>query len=192
MRIPPCLAASHIHPICLAALLCLAPLARAHAADTITATANVKSSGGVAATAPVTIIVDKFSTDTERDEIMAALKKGGTEGVRALLLPRPPIGTLKVGNESTAIKYVYSRTTGGGRLITAVTGSPIAFVGASRPGAQPRTGFSLGLVMLELMASGAGHGELVPATKVRLNDQGAIVTEDYSGDVVQLSNVVRK
>jgi hypothetical protein len=32
----------------------------------------------------------------------------------------------------------------------------------------------------------------MPATKVRLNDQGAIVTEDYSGDVVQLSNVVGK
>jgi hypothetical protein len=192
MRIFPRLAIAGTRPICVVALVCLLPLARAYASETITATANVKSSGGVAATAPVSIIVDRFSTDSERDEMLAALKKDGTEGVRRLLLTQPPIGTLKVGNESTAIKYIYARTTGAGRLITAVTGSPIAFIGAGVPGAKPKTGFDLGLVMLEVTASGPGHGELVPATKVRLNDQGAVVTEDYSGDVVQLSNVVAK
>jgi hypothetical protein len=46
--------------------------------------------------------------------------------------------------------------------------------------------------MVELLASGPGHGELMPATKVRMNEQGAIVTEDYSGEVVQLSNAVGK
>jgi hypothetical protein len=192
MRILPRLTVSRLHPICLAALLCLTPLARAQAAETITATANVKSSGGVAATAPVSVMVDRFSTDSERDAILAALKTGGTEGVRRLLLTSPPVGTLKVGNESTVIKYIYARTTGAGRLITAVTGSPIAFIGAAVPGAKPRTGFDLGLVILELTTPGPGHGELVPATKVRLNEQGGIVTEDYSGEVVKLSNVVGK
>jgi hypothetical protein len=185
-------AVSCLYPISLVALLALLPVARAQASETITATAQVKTSSGVAATAPVNITVDRFSTDGERDEILAALKKGGTEGVRSLLLTRPSIGSLKVGNESTAVKYVYARTSGSGRLITAVTGTPIAFVGAAKPGAQPRTGFSLGLVMLELAASGPGQGELVPATKVKLNDQGAIVTEDYSGEVVKLTNVSAK
>jgi len=73
-----------------------------------------------------------------------------------------------------------------------VTGSPIAFIGAAAPGAKPRAGFDLGLVILEVMASGPGRGELVPATKVRLDDKGAIVTEGYSDDVVQLSNVMGK
>jgi hypothetical protein len=116
----------------------------------------------------------------------------GTEGVKRLLVTRPPIGTVKVGNQQTPIKYIYARTTGGGRLITAVTGSPIAFIGAAAPGAPPRAGFDLGLVILEVMASGPGHGELVPAAKVRLNEQGGIVTDDYSGEVVRLTNVMGK
>ncbi len=37
-----------------------------------------------------------------------------------------------------------------------------------------------------------GHGEFVPAAKVSLNEQGAIVSEDYSDDLVRLSNVVGK
>src|SRR5206468_10807013 len=127
MRMLPFRPVSRFHRIGAAALLCLVPLARAQASETITATASVKSSGGVAAMAPLSVAVDRFSTDTERDEILAALKKDGTEGVRRLLLTRPPIGTLKIGNQLTVIKYIYSRTVGDGRLITAVTGSPIAF-----------------------------------------------------------------
>jgi hypothetical protein len=32
----------------------------------------------------------------------------------------------------------------------------------------------------------------MPATKVRLDEQGAIVTDGYSDEVVRLSNVVEK
>jgi len=183
---------ARISPIGVVAVLCLALTARAQAAETFTATATVKTSGGVTATAPVGVIIDRFSTDKDRDEILAALKKGGTDGVRDLLSTHPPIGTLTVGNQFTAIKYVYSRTTPDGRFITVVTGSPIGFVGAGAPGAPAKTGYELGLVMLSVTKSGPGHGELVPATKIRMNAEGAIVTDDYGGEMVQLSNVVGK
>jgi hypothetical protein len=183
-----------LSPICVVAALCLAPLARtqAKAATEITATATVKTSSGISATAPLTVFVDRFSTDRDRDEVIAAIKQGGTEAVRALLLPRPPIGTVKLGNTVTSIKYVYERTSPDGRLITAVTSSVIAYVGAGAPGARVKSGFYLGLVLLVVPTAGAGHGELMPATKVRLDDQDAIVTDDYSDDVVRLSNVVGK
>ena len=61
------------------------------------------------------------------------------------------------------------------------------------PGAKPKSGYDLGLVILDVPASGPGHGELVPAAKVRLDDQGAVVTEDYGGtDIVKLTNVLKK
>jgi hypothetical protein len=192
MQSRPCRATARINPICVVAVLCLVPLARAQAAETITATANVKTSSGIAATAPVSVIVDRFSSDSDRDEILAALKKGGTDGVYGLLLTRPPIGTVKLGNDVTFIKYVYQRVTPDGRLITAVTGSVIAYVGAGAPGARPKSGLYLGLVMLEVKTEGPGRGELVPATKLSLDDKGGIVTDDYSDDVVQLSNVLGK
>jgi hypothetical protein len=185
---------SPIRGIGFAAVICfgLAHLAGAQASETITATARLKSRGGVEASAPVTITINRFSTDKERDAILAALKDGGTTGVRNLLTKRDQIGSVQVGGVSTALKYAYARTTAGGRLITAVTEKPIAFVGGGVPGAPDRAGFDLGLVMVEVMSSGAGHGELVPAAKVKADAQGAIVTDDYGADVVQLSDVVKK
>jgi hypothetical protein len=46
--------------------------------------------------------------------------------------------------------------------------------------------------MLEVAESRAGQGELVPAAKVRVTEQGAIVTEDYGSEVVRLSNITKK
>ena len=192
MQRPPRVTPARINPIYVVAMLCVAPLARAQTSETFTATATVKTSSGITATAPFSVIVDRFSTDKDRDEILAALKKGGTDAVYSLLLVRPSIGTVIVGNAITSIKYVYERATPDGRLITAVTGSVIGYVGAGVPGASPKYGYYLGLVILEVAAAGPGHGELVPATKVRMNEQGAIVTDGYSADVVQLSNVVGK
>jgi hypothetical protein len=64
------------------------------------------------------------------------------------------------------------------------------FLGGGVPDAKPKSGFDLGLVLLD--TTGKGSGELVPATKIRVNADGAIVTEDYSGEVISLSNVRRK
>ncbi len=186
------LATPLIAALSLVGLLGLAPGARAQGGETITATAQVTRGDGVTSTAEVSVVVDQFSSDSDRDAITAALKSGGTEGVRRLLLVRPSMGSLKVGTSSTVIKYVYARPTPTGRLITVVTGSPIGFVGAGTPGGT-QSGSYLGLVILEVMSSGPGHGELVPAAKVRLDDQGAVVTEDYGGtDVVKLTNVIKK
>src|SRR5262249_39145014 len=163
-----------IRAIGLAAVFCLAPLVRAQASEIITATAHLKTAGGVGASAPVRIEIERFSTDAERDEVMAALKRGGTEAVQTLLSSRAQIGSVQVGGSNTAVQYAYARPAGANRLITVVTGAPIAFVGAGLPGAAPKTGYNLGLVLLELGGSKSGTGELAPAAKVRLNDTGPI------------------
>jgi hypothetical protein len=178
-----------VHVTTLCALLSVLSAAPARAAETITATAHVKSAGGAEATAPVRIVIDKLTTDAERDEVMAALKKDGTEGVRKLLTGRPKIGSVQVGATNTAVQYAYARATGGGRLITLITGSPIAFIGAGLPNAPPKAGFDLGLVLIEVPATGQGRGEIDPASKIKLNAEGAIVTDGYSGEMVQLTNV---
>jgi hypothetical protein len=162
------------------------------AAETIAAEARMKTAGGVSATAPVTVTLKGLSSDADRTALMAALKKGGSADARLWLQKQKDLGTVQVGSRQTPIKYAYSRSTGGGRLITVVTSDPIAFIGAGLPEAKPKAGYDLGLVILETPASGAGKGELVPATKIRLNAEGAVVTEDYSGDVVTLANVTTK
>ena len=170
----------------------LALTAQLHAAETITATAQMKTAGGATASAPLTVTLDRLSTETEREQVMTALKKGGSAPVRALLEKWKPIGSVRLGGTLTSVKYAFARPAGGGRLITVVTSSAIAFVGAGLPSAPPRTGFDLGLVLLDVPASGAGHGELAPATKLGLNAEGALVTDDYGTATILLSNVTRK
>ena len=170
----------------------LALTAQLHAAETLTATAQMKTAAGATASAPLTVTLDRLSTDAEREQVMTALKTGGSAPVRALLEKWKPIGSVRLGGTVTPVKYAFARPTGGGRLITVVTSAAIAFVGAGLPSAPPRTGFDLGMVLLDVPASGAGSGELAPATKLALNKEGALVTEDYGKNTILLSNVAKK
>src|SRR5262249_2905155 len=124
----------------------------------------------------------------DRKTLVEALKKGGTGAARALLVKGRDLGSVQIGDRQTVIKYVYSRKTLSGRQVTAVTAEPIAVAGAGPPAA----GFDLGLVLPDLAASGPGHGDLVPATKIRVSEEGAFETEDYNGVVLRLTNVVAK
>ena len=45
--------------------------------ETFSATATVKTAGGTQATAPVTVVVTRPTTDAERAKVVDALKKGG-------------------------------------------------------------------------------------------------------------------
>lgn len=170
----------------------LALTGRLRAAETITATAQMTTAAGVKATAPLSVTLDRMSTAAEREQIVAALKSGGSAGIRAVLEKWPQIGSIRVGSTLTPVKYAFAQPSGGGRLITVVTGSPIAFVGAGLPAAPSRAGFDLGLVLLDVPASGAGHGELAPATKIRLNADGAVVTDDYGTATIVLADVKGK
>ena len=175
-------------------LVGLALTGRLLAAETITATAQTKTAGGASASAPLTVTLDRLSTEAERQQVMTALKnKDGSASVRALIDKWKPIGSVGLGGTQTPVKYAFARPAGGGRLLTVVTSTAIAFVGAGLPNAAPRAGFDLGLVLLDVPSSGAGSGELAPATKLALNAQGALVTEDYGkGTTILLSNVASK
>jgi hypothetical protein len=180
-----------------ACVLCVFPvmgvvsLAEAQA-ESYTAVAMVKGAKIGAGVANTTFTVNRFATDAERDALLAEVKKGGTAAARAHLKAKPDAGTLQLGSRPATIKYAYARNTGGGRLLTIITADPIVLLGSGLPDAKPTAGYDLGLVLLEVSASGPGKGELVPAAKVKVDAQGAIVTEDYSGETVQLSQIVKK
>jgi hypothetical protein len=170
----------------------LALATRLRAAETITATAQMKTAAGATATAPLTLTLDRLSTDREREQVVAALKGGGTARIHALIDKWAAIGSVRVGSTLTPVRYAFAQPIAGGRLITVVTSAPIAFVGGGLPNAPPRAGFDLGMVLLDVPASGTGHGELAPATKIGLNKDGAVVTDDYGTATIVLSNVTVK
>ena len=167
----------------------VAPVASAQpGGETFTATASAKSADA-SATSKTTIAIERFSSETERAAVMKALKEGGTAAVRPVLSGMKDSGYIELGQRRTPIKYAFARPTGSGRLVTVVTAEPILFLGAGVPESKPKAGYDLAVALLTIDAAGKGEGELAPAAKVKMNESGAIVIDDYGADKVWLKGV---
>jgi hypothetical protein len=171
-----------------AAAMITAAVLSAAAPETFSATASVKK-GGASASAPVKVNVTRYATDAEREAAIAAVKKGGTPALKALLATKPDVGYIELGDKRTAVKFAMERPSGGGRLITVVTAEPILYLGAKFTPSKAVTGFDVALAMFEVQPSGPGIGDISPAAKVALDDKGALVVADYGEAVVWLNNI---
>jgi hypothetical protein len=158
--------------------------------ETFSATATVKSPKA-SGSAPVTIHVDRLISVAERDKFLAVVKNNDQAASRAALAAMPDVGYIELDKKRTPVKYAFSRSTGAGRLITVATAEPIRYLGGAAPDAKPKEGYYFALAFLILDGADKGDGELAPAAKVKMNDQGAIVTDDYGAEVVRLINIAK-
>ena len=163
----------------------------AAAQETYTATAEAKNASGEKKTAPVTIRIERFLTEAERQAAVKALKDGGQPAFRKLLESMKDVGSIEAASTKTPIKYAFARPIGGGRLVTVVTAKAIAHLGSNLPDAKPRDGYDVATALLVLDTAGQGHGEFAPAGKITVKDD-AIAIEDYGGSVVWLTGVAKK
>jgi hypothetical protein len=160
-------------------------------AETFRATAAVKTAGSAAASAPVTITVDRKMSQKEADTLVAAFKTGGVAGLRKALVGVPPTGSVRLGSGSpTPTRVTIERTTDKGRLLTIVADQPILFLGAGVAGAKTKEGYDFAIVDIEVDAQGNGSGTLAPAAKVTLKE-GVFVVDDYASELVRLTGVSR-
>lgn len=163
----------------------------AAAAEIFTATASIKTAGGVAATAPVTITVDRKMSREQADGLIETFKTGGADALRKALDGVPPTGSVRIGNaNAVAGRMAIERVTDKGRLVTVVTLEPIVFIGAGVPNAKPKGDYTFGVVDIEVDGNGKGSGTLSPAAKIKVHE-GAFVVEDYASDVVELKEVTK-
>ena len=166
-----------------------AALSAQSAGLTFTATASV-SSPGKKASVPVTVHIDRFIADADRDKVIAAVKANDADGTAKALAALPDIGYIALGAKRTPLKYAYERPTGDGRLITVVSAQPLHFIGGAEANAKPKQGYNLGLALLVLNGQNTGDGELAPAVKLKV-DNGAIVTDDYGTEKVRLVKIAK-
>jgi len=175
-------------------LLAGAALAFAQAKpETYDATASLKTAGGTAVTAPVTVSITRWTTDTERDKAFAALKSGGSEGFQKAIAALPEAGTLQVGGKKTPLRYARTLPVGGGTVVSVATAEPMHYLGAGAPDAKPTAGYGAAVAIFQVDAGGKGtFGDFSPAAKVKMDDKGTIVIEDYGKETVQLTGISRK
>jgi hypothetical protein len=171
----------------LGAVFAVAALSAQGTGLTFKATASV-SAPKKKASVPVTIHIDRFIDDADRDKVVTAVKANDQPGTTKALAALPDIGYITLGEKRTPIKYAYARPTGDGRIITVVTAQPIYFVGGAEKNAKPKAGYDLALALLVLNGQDTGDGELAPAVKLKV-DNGAVVTDDYGAEKVRLVKV---
>lgn len=158
-------------------------------AETFSATAAIKTASGAQATAPVTITVTRKMSQAEADKLTSAFAAGGVTALRKALTGVPSTGTIQIGSgKASATSMTLERPSDRGRLLTIVTDRPLLFIGAGMPDAKPQQGFDFGIVDLVVAENGTGSGTMSPAAKVTVK-QGVFVIDEYSGELVRLTNV---
>jgi hypothetical protein len=138
----------------------------------------------------VDIVIDRWSTDQERDQLKAALKEGGPDTLlRALKKIKKPAGRISSGG-SLGYPLQFARqipNSDGGRRIIIATDRPVSFLEATR---QPRTiEYPFMLIDIRMGANGEGEGKLLPLAKITQNDDHLVEIENYASEPVRLSSV---
>jgi hypothetical protein len=173
-----------------------APFARAQGTPEVyNATASLKTAAGVSITAPVVISISGWTTDGNREKAVAALKAGGTSALQKQLAAVPDVGFLQVGQVKTPLRFARTLQVGDGKLVTLATAQPVFHIGGGAPDAKPtdKAGYDVAVVIFQVDAAGKGEvGDFSPAAKVKFDERGALIVEDYAAEAVRLTGITKK
>jgi len=180
--------------IVVSALTCSAIATPAHGAGdgALRCTAFAVSTGGprtVPGAPSVDVVVDRWSSDGERQRLLQALKRG-QDAMLGTLRELPRIGYIRTP-DSLGWDLHFAQTApreDGGRRIVIATDRPIGFWEAAN---RPRTiNYPFTFIEMQLDENGNGEGKLSLATRVIATSDGRFVQlENYAVQPVQLNEV---
>jgi hypothetical protein len=162
------------------------------APEQFTANAQTAAASGASAAATVTIDIRRYTPDAERTAVETALKGGGYPAFLTALRKAPEVGTVGMGTQKWSIRWAREQSTAAGRVIVVVTDQPMFFLGGARANAKPRAGYEVGLIRLQVDASGMGKGEMAAAARVKPGGETGVQVDDYADQPITLTGVVRK
>lgn len=148
---------------------------------------------GPASAGMVEIVIERYSTDAERDRLLAALVEKGPEKLLDTLQDLPRVGYFRTPN-SIGYDIHFARkhpAEDGGEEISLATDRYITFWEAKY---RPRTiDYPFTLIQLHIGPDGKGEGKMSLATKVTFDKKNnTIVLENYKSQPVLLQNVRRE
>lgn len=155
-------------------------------------TALAVMQGGPQPTLPVEILVQRWSTDQERDGVFDALTEKGSSEFRSALTKLPRVGSFStpgsVGYDIRLARHVV--VPGSGEKITLITDRPMSF--AETANQTRSTEYPFTVISLTVKPDGTGTGSLTFATKISMDrDTNTIVLENYDIKPIQLNGVRR-
>jgi hypothetical protein len=140
-------------------------------------------------TLATTIDIGGWSTDAERDGLLAAFRNNGQDALLSALQHLPVVGTITtLGSLKYNVHFARVRMeAGGGRSIFLLTGRYIsAWEAANR---LPTLDYPFTAIQLQVDKDGRGIGTASIATKIHVTAAGTIELENFSNYSVPLSNV---
>ena len=181
--------------LALAAVLSIAAAAQTHGgrekftafAVNLDGTAIAPTGAGV-----VEMLVERYSTDAERDRLLKALTEKGPEKLLDTLQSLPRVGYIRTPN-SLGYDLHYARKAplpeGGERVILATD----RYIGFWEAANRPRTiDYPFTVIELRLNRDGVGEGKMSIATRITMDgEKKQIELENYGTQPVLLNNVRR-
>jgi hypothetical protein len=154
-------------------------------------TAFAINMGGGPTAGMLDIVLERLTTDEERQGLIAAFVEGGQDKLlSALQKVKPRVGFIRSPNSlGYDLQYAYRfvNSDGTSRIVIA-TDKPVSFFAASR---QTRTmDYPFTLIEMRLDAKGEGEGRLAAGTKIsRSKDGKTIELENYGISPVALNQI---
>jgi len=138
----------------------------------------------------VDIQIDRWSTDAERQQLVAAFTEKGSDALLRELQRLKKVGFIRLPNTLGYDLHFARKHPGddGGQQIIIATDRRIGFWEARD---QPRTmDYPFTLIDIRLKPSGEGEGKMSVATKISFNKKkNALELENYSSEPVRLTTV---
>jgi len=167
----------------LAAVLFVAGVVQAQEATElpVTYTANVvKPADTGSRPTRMSITIERWTTDAERQGLLQALQEGGTERLVEAMhgLDVGYVQMQKGLGQRVSVASLWQ--TDEGQLIRVATDRP--FTAGPRLGGTRSLEYPIGVMEIRLPSEGAGEGTIYEATKVKFNEQGQIEIQSMQQD----------
>jgi hypothetical protein len=159
------------------------PAPAAAGPETFDVQATVSTKGDTATGAiqvPMTIQVDRYTSEHARTVMTDALKYGGYPGFLKALREAPVVGSLNVAGEQFVIRWARQQPSETGRTLSFVTDQPVFFVGSGRPGAKSTKGYEVAVVQLTVDKAGRGEGTMAAAARIKPLDVTGVQLDSYA------------
>jgi hypothetical protein len=160
------------------------------AAERFTALAVSMTNGATGRSSHLELVIDRWSTPEDRDDLAAALDEQGPEGLLKRLQGRPRIGYVRaagrLGNDVQFAREV--QHSDGSRRIVIVLTRRLSFNEVNPSSATEDYPFTV--IELRLDAAGGGDGRMSVGARIKVHKgSDQIEHEDYTGGNVLLKDV---
>jgi hypothetical protein len=162
------------------------------AKERLLATSVNMSNVGTPNAGRIEIVIERWSSDRERDELIATLRDKGSDALLSKLQGMPRVGYIRDANGGSIgwdLHFARERKLeDGGRQIVLATDRPIsAWEAFNRPRSAD---YDFTLADIRFDGDGKGVGKLAVAAKITSNPKtGAIEIENFASEPVRLTEV---